>query len=275
MEQLAPVEPRPVMQPDQPDLPQPVAAVTTNRQPLARAMPRADTTATPQAAPSASSPGTQATGPNPEAGPGGDGGDDISRPLPGGGPGFIPGLPGQGPVWKVPGVLPDRGRRAAAPTKAPKRKYDKRAATKIIQRGVRKKDSKLGLDFPAASAIAATLRNAVRAADTPYQCSASFSVMVNRSGKVTAVNLNGFTGGNSSTWQHVRKTALAALKSRTFPLKSGFPKGAHVAVSVRSQKKMPGGGTGRKGATLSFDVTDIGAKPTRVVTVGFSATPVK
>lgn len=214
-----------------------------------------------------------------EAPPGtGKGTSDIDRPpsigMPGGG-GILPGMPGS-PVWRsVPGSLPDKPVARAAPTSAPKRSYDKRAATKIIQKGLRKKDRKLGLDFPGASAIAAVLRNAVRSADTPYTCSGSFSVMVSGAGKVRSVSLNGFSGGESGTWQHVRKSALAALAGKTFALKSAFKKGAIVSVTVRSSVKKPGGGTARKGATLSFDVTDIGAKPVRVVSVGFSAVPVK
>lgn len=207
----------------------------------------------------------------------GKGTSDIDRPPSVGmrGEGLVPGLPGA-PIWRtVPGALPDKPVAKAAPTAAPRRKYDKRAATKAIEKGMRKKDRKLGLDFPGASAIAAVLRSAVRAADTPYKCSGSFSVMVSSGGKVTSVSLNGFSGGDSGTWQHVRKSALAALAGKTFPLKSGFAKGAIVAVTVRSSIKKPGGGTARKGATLSFDVTDIGAKAIRVVSVGFSSMPVK
>jgi len=209
---------------------------------------------------------------NPERGP-----SDINLPpsasdLPGG----IPGVPGTGPLYRTPGLIQPSGPRpGAAPTKAPKRKYNKHAATEALDKGIRAKDKKLGLDLPAASAIAAAIRNAVRGADTPYTCAGSFSVALSPQGRVTAVNLLGFTGGDSITWQHVRKAALASLRSRTFPMRASYAKGALISVSVRSQKKMPGGGTSRSGATLSFDVTDIGAKPTRVVSVGFSATPVK
>ncbi len=211
---------------------------------------------------------------SPEPGP-----NDIDRPPSAAdtdGPGGIPGVPGTGPLWTRPGMIPRTGpKSAAAPTQAPKRKYNKQAATDALDEGIRAKDRKLGLDLPAASAIASAIRNAVRSADTPYTCAGSFSVALNPQGRVTAVNLLGFTGGDSVTWQHVRKSALATLRSRTFPMRASYAKGATISVSVRSQKKMPGGGTSRSGATLSFDVTDIGAKPTRVVTVGFSATPIK
>jgi len=84
-----------------------------------------------------------------------------------------------------------------------------------------------------------------------------------------------FSGGESSVWQAIAKSAQARLAGRTLPMKSSFAKGAMVAVQVRSDQKRPGGGTSRDGATFSFDVTDIDSRPVRVVTSSASATPVK
>jgi len=189
--------------------------------------------------------------------------------------GLPPGMGGKRLWQRYPGALPDDPlQMLPAPTQAPKRKVDHQKATKLLRDGMRHKDRKLGLDFPGASAIASVIRGAVRASDAPFDCSGSFSVAVGPSGRVTRVVLNGYQGGTSSTWQAVQKSVKAQLAGRTFALKTAYAKGALVGVTVRSQMKMPGGGTGRSGATLSFDVTDVKARPTRVVSVGVSARPV-
>ena len=193
---------------------------------------------------------------------------------------YAPGTPGigpSGPIWQqYPGVIPPDGPGPLpAPTSAPRKTYDRGAATKVIQDSVRAKDRKLGLDFPGRGPIRAAFVSAVYGSDAPYDCSASFSLMVDRNGKVTTVTLGGYAGGDSSTWQAVLKSAKAQLAAATLPMKSAFAKGALVGVNVRSQLKMPGGGTSRDGATISFDVTDLGAKETRVVTAAVSARPIE
>ncbi len=199
-------------------------------------------------------------------------GDPMAKPP---SLGDVGGLGGFGnPLW--PGALPppDSGPRDPAPTETKKRQYDEEQARRAIDSGIRKKDADLGLDFPAANAIGAVLRDAVRAADTPDECTASFSVTVNAQGRVTDVAAVASSGGASSAWQSVQQSAKAALKGRSFEMKSSFAKGAVVSVRVRSAMKMPGGGTSRSGASLSFDVTDIGARPIRVVTMSSSAKPI-
>jgi hypothetical protein len=191
----------------------------------------------------------------------------------------VPGLGSPGALGGGPlplGVLPPDGTGPMpAPTKTSKRTFDKDAANKSIDRAIRQKDSQLGLDFPAAASIAAVLRDAVRASDAPFECKGSFSVAVSEAGKVTAVRLGGYSGGDSGTWNAISKSALATLSSRVFEMKSSFAKGAMVGVTIKSEQKMPGGGVGRQGATFSFDVADVGAKPIRVVTMSFSARPVE
>ncbi|MBM4375922.1 MAG: hypothetical protein FJ095_12615 [Deltaproteobacteria bacterium] len=187
-----------------------------------------------------------------------------------GGPGIgIPGLQGL-PLGAVP---PERVERNPAPTETQKRTYEVEAARRSIDKGIRVKDAQLGLDFPAASAIAAILRDAVRGSDAPFECQGSFSVTVGPAGKVTSVSLGGFAGGDPGTWQLIRKSALAMLSARVFEMKSSFVRGALVGVTIRSEHKMPGGGVNRQGATFSFDVSDVGAKPVRVVSMSFSAKP--
>jgi hypothetical protein len=200
-------------------------------------------------------------------------GDIHGRPgMPG-----IPGLPGEGPPTWAPGVLAPIGPydRAPAPTKAPKRKYDKDAATRVVQDGLREKDRKLGLDFPGRGPIRNAFLGAVYSAGVPHVSSASFSLSVSPSGKVTNVSLLGFSGGSASSWKLVQSTAKGSLASVKLVMRSAFAKGANVGVSVRSLQKTPGGGTGREGATFSFDVADIGAKEQRVVTAFVNPQPVK
>ncbi len=202
--------------------------------------------------------------------------DPMSRPpsqyeVGGPGLGLRPGLGGL-PFDALP---PDHGGRSPAPTETTKRSVEVDAARRSIDKGMRAKDAELGLDFPAASAIAAVVREAVRGSDAPFECRGSFTVTVNAAGKVTAVSLGGFSGGDPATWQIVRKVALAQLSSRSFEMKSSFSRGALVGVTIRSEHKMPGGGMSRQGASFSFDVADIGAKPVRVVSMSFNAKPLE
>ncbi len=201
--------------------------------------------------------------------------DPMSRPpsqYEVGGPGLgVPGLGGL-PFGTLP---PEATGRNPAPTETNRRTHEPEAARRAIDRGMRVKDAQLGLDFPGASAIGAVLRDAVRGSDAPFDCQGSFSVTVNPAGRVTAVSLGSFTGGDPGTWQSIRKQALAQLKSRVFEMKSSFARGAMVGVTIRSEHKMPGGGVSRQGASFSFDVADVGAKPVRVVSMSFSARPVE
>lgn len=201
--------------------------------------------------------------------------DPMSRPpsqYEVGGPGF--GLPGLGSL-PFDSLTGDSPRRNPAPTETQRRSHTPEAARKAIERGMRVKDAQLGLDFPGASAIGAALREAVRSSEAPFDCQGSFSVTVSAAGQVTAVALGGFSGGDPGTWQSIRKNALAALKARVFEMRSSFAKGAMVGVTIRSEHKMPGGGVSRQGASFSFDVADVGAKPVRVVSMSFSARPVE
>jgi hypothetical protein len=140
---------------------------------------------------------------------------------------------------------------------------------------MRKKDQKLGLDFPAASAIASVVRTTVRGSEAPYTCSAGFSIALGPQGRTRSVSLLHHQGGSRALWQGVKGQILAALSARQFPMRSAFAKGAIVTVSVNSTTRKPAGGTSRKGLSFSFDPSDIGARKTRFVTVGFSAQPVR
>ncbi|MEZ4443504.1 MAG: hypothetical protein R3B72_30815 [Polyangiaceae bacterium] len=205
--------------------------------------------------------------------------DEYSRPPTMGELHSLPGLgrPGEPGWYPVPGALPPGAPidDTPAPTRAPKRRIDKEVATTVIQDGVRNQEKKLGLDFPGRGPIRNAFVSAVYSSDAPYISSANFAVSVSGSGKITAVSLLGFSGGSASTWKAVEQSAKAQLASAKLPMKSAFKKGANVSVSVKSTKNTPGGGVSREGATVSFDVTDIGARETRQVTAFVNPQPVK
>ncbi len=206
--------------------------------------------------------------------------DEYLRPPSAGelyGPPGLPALGGGNELWRhYPGALPDSTATALpAPTKAPTRQYDKKAATKVLQDGVREKERKLGLDFPGRGPIRSAFVTAVYSSDAPFVCEASFSVSVDKSGKVTGISLLGFSGGDSATWNGVVKIAKGALASAKLPMKSAFEKGAIVGVTVRSIERTPTGGVERDGLKINFDPSDIGAKATRVVTAHVNPQPVQ
>ena len=172
-------------------------------------------------------------------------------------------------------MLENAGEGPAAPTRTKKRKYDPDAATKAVSDGVRAKDRKLGLDFPGRGPIRSAFVSATYGSDAPYECRAVFGVAVNPKGKVTSVKYVTHSGGTAGTWSSVAKTAFGQLKGAKLVMKSAFKKGATVQVVVVSKKKTPGGGTSRDGATINFDVADVGAKATRVVSASVVPIPVE
>ena len=197
------------------------------------------------------------------------------------GPGAPWGLPGTNPdvpYWALPGapgIFTDGPDGPAAPTRTKPRKYDPDAATKAVADGVRAKDRKLGLDFPGRGPIRSAFVGATYGSDAPYDSSAVFGVSVDPKGNVTAVQYMSHTGGTAGTWTGVAKSAHAQLKSAKLVMKSAFKKGAVVSVIVTSKKKTPGGGTSRDGATINFDVADIGAKATRIVSASVVPSPIQ
>lgn len=163
----------------------------------------------------------------------------------------------------------------AAPTKAPKRKYDPEKGTKFVKDGVREGDKKLGLDFPGRGIIRNAFVAAVYSSDAPYTCTANFSVTVSPKGKVTDVSLVGYNGGAASTWAAVRKSAKAQLAAASLVMKSGYSKGAIVGVVVRSEERATSnsGGISRDGAGAKFDISEIGSRRTRYVSAGVNPQP--
>jgi hypothetical protein len=185
----------------------------------------------------------------------------------------IPGI-GDGTAY-----LPDNGGardRPGAPTKAPARTFDPESGTKAVQDEMRKKDSKLGLDFPGRGPIRAAFVGAVYSSGAPDVCNAVFSLSVSPSGKVTDVSLGAFTGGDPQIWAAVRKIAKAELAGVTLVMRGAFSKGANVSVMVKSERKsVSGSGSGWNGGTgADFDITEIGTKDVRSVVAIINPQPV-
>lgn len=225
----------------------------------------------------------------PPYGPGGYGPPPVVGAVPG---------PGAGSVWALPGVLPpDRG--APAPTAAPRRRYDRDAAGKVLRSELRKRDAQLGLVPPAASAAADALRVAVRH-HTPAVSRATFQARFDASGQLAALEVLSFSAGTAQQWRRAAAEARARLRGRSFPMRGDFATGARVTIHLRSVMQYPSG-SGRKpdkrkpieaprwpftprsppagrsfrtppwgpppedGVVARGDVSDIGAQPRRVI----------
>ncbi len=194
-------------------------------------------------------------------------------PMVGGG---FPGI--GGPAWSIPGVVPDMGRPAPAPTVAPKPTVDPKIATKVIASAMKEKDKGLGLDLPAGGTVASSVRQAVQATETPPESRATFEVRLSPTGQVLSVRVASSSGGTSETWARAAKIAQASLAGRTLAMTSPFAKGAVVYVNVQSLLTLPDGSKSaieRKGAGAVFDVSNIGAHMQRVVRSSFSVVAVQ
>jgi hypothetical protein len=204
---------------------------------------------------------------------------DPLTPDPGGG-GVLTGPPGIGrPVWAIPGVLPEAPRPAPAPTTptAP-RAVDPNIAGKVLDEKRRERDKALGLDLPAAGTVASAIGAAVRGGETPNEGRATFVVRLSSAGKVLDVRVASASAGSKDVWERAAKAAASRLSGKTLPMTGEFAAGATVYVDVSSAVSMPSGGKGgvhRQGTGIGFDLSDIGANPTRVVRTSFRVVPAK
>lgn len=185
--------------------------------------------------------------------------------------------PGGGRSWALtPGGMPVGPSTDPAPTRTERRRpVDRDIAGKVISRAILHKDRTLGLDLPAAAAIASVVGSAVRGAETPTDCVARVAVTLGGDGRVQSVKVLSYSGGSGGVWRQVEQSAKAQLAARTFAMKSAFSKGAIVTVTARSSMRMPAGSGGRKGLTLTFDPSNIGARASRQVTTGVSVQALK
>lgn len=193
--------------------------------------------------------------------------------------GPITGLPGIGsPAWSIPGVVPDMGTAAAAPTAAPKATVDAQIATKVLNQAIKEKDKALGLDLPGAGTIASAVRSVVASSSVPSESRATVEVRLSPTGQVLSARVTSSNGGSADAWAGVAKSVQASLAGKALLGKSGFEKGAIVYVSVTSSLTLPDGTKSsieRDGAGAKFDVANIGAHMQRVVKVSHSVVAVK
>ncbi|EYF00448.1 hypothetical protein [Chondromyces apiculatus] len=189
-----------------------------------------------------------------------------------------PGLGGV-PVWQVPGVLPDHKPAGPAPTVAPARPdtpTDK--AGQLLREAMRTKDKALGLDLPAAGTVASAVVEAARAGDTPMKARATFEVRLSGSGQVLGARLVSSNAGSPDVWAQVAQAAKSRLSGRALVMPSTFAKGAVVYVSIVSSVRMPSGsegGVNLQGAGFGFDVSDVGAHASRVISSSFKVVAVE
>lgn len=190
------------------------------------------------------------------------------------------GIPGiDRPIWEDPELLALDTRGAPAETKLPKgKRVDAASVNKSLKGEILKNDKKLGLGFPAGGTVASIFKAAVEGSDAPGNSTASFTVALGPGGKVKSIKFNSASAGNASTWEGIARTVKGALASQKLNLSGDWARGAVIAIAVTSKIKMPSGSEVGAGLEFSleqkFDVADIGARPTRVVSVGHDSSPV-
>ncbi len=199
-------------------------------------------------------------------------------------PGGIPGL-GTGPLWAIPGVVPEAGRPKPAPTTiAAAPPTDPKLAGRIISDVVREKDRGLGLDLPGAGTILSITKEAVRSSNTPEFAKATFEVRIAPGGAVTNVKVLRSSAGVLGDWNAVAADVRGRLAGRSFTLPEAYAAGAIVTVEIVSQLQLPdgsasgrptvGAGAGNNvGGSVTFDASNIGARPKRHVGGSVSARP--
>jgi hypothetical protein len=218
--------------------------------------------------------------------------DDWSGPSSGGPDSvLVPGVNGA-PVWAIPGAvnIPERAASAPAPTTpGSPRPVDKDIAGKILRGEQAAKDKALGLDLPAAGTVAAALASAVRTTATPSTGRATYEVRLGPTGQVLAVRMVSASGGGDDAWAEAGRIAAGNLARRKLVMSGAFAGGAVIMVDVASHLQLPAGGgsksgspavkpgppPGTAGGGFTFDLSNVGAHPTRVVTSSFRTTPVK
>ena len=218
--------------------------------------------------------------------------EDWSGPPSGGPDGvLVPGVNGA-PVWAIPGAVnvPQRPPSAPAPTTAGTvRPTDKDIAGKILRGEQAAKDKALGLDLPAAGTVAAALASAVRTTATPSTGRATYEVRLGPGGQVLSLRMVSSSGGAQDAWAEAGRMAAGNLARKKLVMSGAFAGGAVVMVDVASHLQLPAGGgskfgspavkpgppPGTAGGGFTFDLSNVGAHPTRVVTSSFRTTPVK
>ena len=197
-----------------------------------------------------------------------------------------PGVPGLGgPLWAIPGVVPETGRPKPAPTTiAAAPPTDPKLAGRVISDVMREKDRKLGLDLPGSGTILSIVKESVRSSNTPEFARATFVVRIGPTGQVASVKVASTSAGAIGDWNAVASDVQGRLAGRSFTLPESYSAGAIVTVDVYSQLQMPDGTTGGRpsinggggdnlGGSMTFDTSNVGARPKRHVGGSVSARP--
>lgn len=189
------------------------------------------------------------------------------------------GLPGFGQSWStVPGVVPDMGKPAPAPTVSPRATVDPQIATKVLKDAMKEKDKALGLDSPARGAVASAVRGVVQSVEMPAEARVTFEVRLSPQGTVVSVKAPSGAGVSADVLSRIAKSVQAALAGRTLPLSSDYANGAIVSVTAQSTLALPDGTKStiqQKGAGATFDLANIGAHMQKVVRVSSSIVAIK
>jgi len=153
---------------------------------------------------------------------------------------------------------------SAAPD-APTAAEMKRAVEKSMKDAMRAQDVAAGLG-PEGPVLKA-LQDATYGGLAPEHGSATFLAVVDASGSVIDLRLVASDGAEAG-WSDTRERAMKALKGKKLSLRGGG--GAELRIAVVSDVRLPSGNTPgapvRPGLTSGmFDVTDISAKPRRIV----------
>lgn len=197
------------------------------------------------------------------------------------------GLPGIGtPIWSVPGVIAAGDKPKPAPTTiGPPPAVDRNIGGKVISDIMREKDHGLGLDLPGAGAIASVVTDVVRSSNTPDTAHAVLEVRIAPSGQVASVRVVSSSAGASGDWSAVAASVKNSLASKQFALPTAYAKGAIVTIDVVSKLQLPDGSPAGSsvrrggppadsvGTSMTFDVSNIGARPKRHVRSLPSARP--
>jgi hypothetical protein len=204
------------------------------------------------------------------------------------GTGLAPGVGGR-PVYTIPGAVAEAPRSAPAPTVAPPaRTVPRDIASRVMGEAMRENDRKLGLDFPAGNTVASIVADAIRASSTPHTAKATFEVRLGPGGRLLSVRWLNSTAGTAGEWAQVTSMVTSRLSGREFHMPVAYAAGAIVLIGAVSRLQMPDGSAtggpslGRDGpppssvgGSMSFDVSNLGARPKRIVKASASSRPVQ
>jgi hypothetical protein len=164
------------------------------------------------------------------------------------GPGWIPPVGGEG------GDAPLPGPRVAV--------QDPERAAKLVRELIETADKNKGLGF--GGPVVSAARTAALSVDAPSEGAATFEVLTDADGVVTSVRM---TDGQPG-WSRAAASLISALRGQKLRIPSGTS-GVAVIVRVEARMQLPSGQSSSTpkfgGGGLQFDVADVAAKPSRVV----------